>query len=83
MLKGMVMKRFRFFSFIPAKKYPFIAAGAVELWVTRSVIQAPRGQRAALSIRRGKSSSRDRIQPKGAFGLYMTTRLKNGGPYRM
>jgi hypothetical protein len=42
-------------SFLP--KNPFIAVGAVELWVTRSVIQAPCGQREVLSIRHGKSIS--------------------------
>jgi hypothetical protein len=37
----LTMQSSRQFSFISAKKYPFIVAGAVELWVMRSVIQAP------------------------------------------
>src|SRR6266446_4949997 len=45
----------RFFSFIPVRNKSFAVAGAVELWVTRSVIQAPGRQPGGLSIRRGKS----------------------------
>jgi hypothetical protein len=47
----------RFFSFIPAHKSFLLLLGLVELWVTRSVIQAPVRQPAGLSIRRVKSSS--------------------------
>jgi hypothetical protein len=41
----LTLKATRLFSFTFLPEYPFfIAVGAVELWVTRSVIQAPRGQ---------------------------------------
>ena len=36
----LILKPSRSFSFIPAKKYPFIAVGAVELWAARSAVQA-------------------------------------------
>jgi hypothetical protein len=44
-----------FLSFLP--KISLIAVEAVELWVTRSVIQAPVRQPVGLSIRCGKSIS--------------------------